>query len=398
MKTVWIVTHFCSDFESKGNNRFNYIAKMLADRGVNVKFFTSDFSHVKKRQRTADAADKSIHVSLIHEIGYKKNVSVKRIISHRKFGKNLAHAFSEENQKPDVVYLAVPSIDAGKVTADYCQKNSVPLIIDIQDLWPEAFAIALKKFGIPQCIFAPMKNKADYIYRSANKVIAVSDTYLDRAYTVRSDKNGLCVYIGTDLEVFDSYPEIDMQKPKDEVWITYIGTLGNSYDIDIVIEAIKKLCDKGMTGFRFKVFGDGPSTDSFKAHAAGLPIDFYGRVLYRDLIGYVRNCDIAVNPIVKGAAQSIINKHADYAAAGLPVINTQECEEYRNLINQYKCGINCDVESVQEVVEAIEKLINNEKLRKEMGVNSRRMAEEIFDRSHTYLKIIDEIQKVMVKK
>lgn len=102
--------------------------------------------------------------------------------------------------------------------------------------------------------------------------------------------------------------------------------------------------------------------------------------------------DIAVNPIVKGAAQSIINKHADYAAAGLPVVNTQECQEYRNLLNSYECGINCEVDSVNQVAKALQELIENPQMRKQMGSNSRRMAEERFDRRNTYPQIVRVIE------
>lgn len=40
------------------------------------------------------------------------------------------------------------------------------------------------------------------------------------------------------------------------------------------------------------------------------------------MITYLANADIAVNPISKGLAQSIINKHSDYVASGLPVVST----------------------------------------------------------------------------
>ena len=101
---------------------------------------------------------------------------------------------------------------------------------------------------------------------------------------------------------------------------------------------------------------------------------------------------IAVNPIVKGAAQSVINKHADYAAAGLPVVNTQECVEYRNMISKYQCGINCEVSDTNQVAEAILLLINNADLRTKMGKASRKMAEECFDRKETYKHIINKIE------
>ena len=394
MKTIWIVSHFCSDFESKGNNRFNYLAKLLSEKGHQVEFITSDFSHVKKKPRTADAADPAFHVSLVHEPGYKKNVSLGRIRSHRTFGKNLKKLFSQL-EKPQVVYLAVPSLDAGKVTTEYCRRNHIPMVIDVQDLWPEAFCIAAKRFFIPEWVFAPMKNTADYIYKNADAVVAVSDTYLDRANLVRDQKDGHCIFIGTDLSVFDSYPDASVNKPNDEHWIAYVGTLGSSYDIHTAIEAVRLLTAKGLTGFRFKVFGDGPDMEQLLTQAEGLPIDFEGRLLYKDLAGLIRKCDIAVNPLVKGAAQSIINKHADYAAAGLPVVSNQECQEYRKLLETYHCGINCPPADPQALANSLEILLCDPQLRTEMGKNSRKMAQERFDRANTYLSIVQILEDYM---
>ena len=393
MKRIWIVTHFCSDFESKGNNRFNYLAKLLADRGYQVEFITSDFSHVKKKPRTADAADPAYHVSLVHEPGYQKNVSIRRLRSHKVFGQNLKLLFAQL-EKPQVVYLAVPSLDAGKVTTEYCQANNIPLVIDVQDLWPEAFCIAAKRFFIPEWVFTPMKKTADYIYKNADAVVSVSNTYLDRANLVRKKQGGQCVFIGTNLSVFDSYPDAPIKKPDGEIWIAYVGTLGSSYDLRTAIEAMRILVNKGLTGFRFKVFGDGPDMQQLIEQAQGLPIDFSGRVLYQDLAGLIRKCDIAVNPLVKGAAQSIINKHADYAAAGLPVVSTQECPEYRKLLETYGCGINCPPEDASSVADALEKLLKDPQLRKEMRQRSRQMAEGCFDRATTYQQIVTIIEEL----
>lgn len=55
------------------------------------------------------------------------------------------------------------------------------------------------------------------------------------------------------------------------------------------------------------------------------------------------------NPIMAGAAQSIINKHADYVASGIPIISTQESEEFRRLIDKYKMGMNCTNGNVDEL-------------------------------------------------
>ena len=71
----------------------------------------------------------------------------------------------------------------------------------------------------------------------------------------------------------------------------------------------------------------------------------------------ISKCDVAVNPIMHNAAQSIINKHADYAAAGIPVVSTQESREYRTLVEKYHMGFNCQNGNAQEIADKIQKLI-----------------------------------------
>ena len=397
MKKIYIVTQFSSDFEGKGNNRFNYLAGLLGQSGYEVEMITSDFSHVKKRKRTVDASSLPFRVTLLSEPGYPKNVCLQRFRSHHTFGKNLKK-YLYSAQKPDLIYAATPSLDVGTAVAAYCKKMGVPLIADIQDLWPEAFKLVLNVPVVSDVIFAPMMAQANKFYRGADKIVAVSETYKARGLRgCKKDKEGLCVYLGTDLAVFDANAEsFPVEKPEGEIWVAYVGTLGHSYNIEIVIDALNQIGDRLPAGVVFKVLGDGPHLEHFKEYAKDckVRVDFLGRLPYPEMTAYLTKADIAVNPIAKGAAQSIINKHADYAAAGLPVVNTQECPEYRNLMTAYDCGINCGVESVDEVAAALQALITDSARRTEMGANSRRMAKERFDRPHTYKKIVAEIEKL----
>ena len=173
------------------------------------------------------------------------------------------------------------------------------------------------------------------------------------------------------------------------VRIAYCGTLGHSYDISCVIKAIKLLDKNYRERIEFVVMGDGPRKQEFMSEAEGLPIIFTGKLSYPDMVWLLRHCDIAVNPIVKGAAGSIINKHMDYAMAGLPVVNTQECIEYRNLLDKYRAGINCECENVEEVARALKRLIDDRELRDSMGKNSLKMGEECFDRGITYNRLVE---------
>ena len=120
---------------------------------------------------------------------------------------------------------------------------------------------------------------------------------------------------------------------------------------------------------------------------------FTGRLPYNEMCATLSRCDIAVNPIVHDSAASIINKHGDYAASGLPVINSQSCQEYRDLVDRYNMGINCNAEDDRDMARALLWLIKNPKERKIMGKNARKCAEEKFDRKFTYKTIIAYIER-----
>lgn len=391
-KDVVIIANFVDNFDYKGNSRFAYLADLLSET-CNVELITSDFCHVTKSEKTKPSA-LNYKLTFLHECGYKKNVCLKRFKSHKQFGKNVKK-YLKNRKTPDCIYCAVPSLECAKYAAKYARKSKVKFIIDVQDLWPEAFKMVLNIPVLSNLIFAPMARTANYIYSSADEIIGVSQTYCDRALKVNKKvADAHAVFLGVDLDTFDS--NAANNKPTachDKFVIGYCGTLGHSYDIKCVIDAMA-LC-KGNTEMpiELRIFGDGPLSDEFKRYAKELNVDavFYGRLSYEKMCGEISECDVAVNPIVHGAAQSIINKHADYAAAGIPIINTQEAMEYRNLIDDYRCGINCECGNQKEVANAINILLTDKAMCIEMGRNARRMAIDKFDREKTYNEIVNSI-------
>ncbi len=411
---IVIVSQYLRDIENFANNnsRFIYLAKLLAENPENkVEIVTSDFCHAAKKHFNKIDSLPGIKLTVLHESGYPKNVCLTRFASHRELAKNIKN-YLNSRAIPDVCYCAIPSLDVADEVSKYCARNNVRFIADVQDLWPEAFKMVFHVPVVSDLIFAPMQRQADRIYKNADNIIAVSKTYTDRAMRVNSKcKNPAVVYLGTEKDSFDRYaqnmPENIEQESvygkltdelltntNDIIRIAYCGTLGHSYDITCVIEAIRCLDAKDKEKINFIVMGDGPKKDEFEKKAKGLPITFTGRLSYPEMVWLLIRCDIAVNPISKGAAQSIINKHMDYAMAGLPVINTQECVEYRNLVGEYNAGINCECENFHQISEAIQLLSNDSEMRSNMGKNNRRLGEEKFDRKRTYAEICNIIQSL----
>ena len=399
MKNVLLVAHFCDYGNEQSNNRFNYIADILTKAGHRVTVVTSSFCHRDKKQRDmGEQSSRGYDMVLLKEPSYQKNISPKRLFySHKVFASNL-RKYLKTCEKPDVVYVAIPSNDVGVVVADYCKRENIPLVVDIQDLWPEAFKLVFNMPVVSNIIFNPMSRQADKIYSVADKIIAVSGTYANRGLQAcKKDKEGTVVFLGTELEAFDKSAEsIRIDKNDGELWITYVGTLGHSYNIELIIDALNLLPDNIAKKVIFKVLGDGPLMQRFKDYSTGckVNVEFLGRRGYGEMVAYLKKSDIAVNPISKGAAQSIINKHGDYAMAGLPVVSTQEAPEYRSLLEEYRCGINCGVESAEDVARALEMLIEDEALRFEMGRSSRKLGEEKFDRKRSYIELIKLIETI----
>lgn len=336
MKDVLIIANYIVTPDEFGNGRFNYIARELVKRNKsNVEVVSTNFSHKKKAKREEFQEFEGYKLTLLGEPGYKKNITLKRFYSHWVLSRNLKK-YLNERKKPDIIYCAVPSLSFATVAATYAKKNNINFIIDIQDLWPEAFKMIFNPKIIGNLIYYPLKKQADYIYGSANTIIAVSKTYLKRGLeTHKNLQKGYSIFLGNDLEKYEKLKENnDILKDKEKFWITYVGTLGSSYNLKIVIDALNYLQEKyKIQNIEFIILGDGPLKNIFENYSTSKNINakFLGRVSFEKVVHYLDKSDLTVNPIMKGAAQSIINKVGDYAAAGKPVINTQECEEYRSV-------------------------------------------------------------------
>lgn len=400
MKDVVLVTNYWHFENEKASSRYRSLANLIVENKMKLEIITSSFYHLTKEQRnyTNEFLNSfKYRITLINEKGYTKNISIRRILSHKVFAKNVIK-YLKRRRIPDIIYLVVPSLDVADLVSKFAKENSIPLIIDIQDLWPEAFKMAINIPYITNILFKPLANKANRIYNRADKIVAVSDTYVKRGLLAnKNDHIGLSVYIGNEFDYANNCIEKNkLLKPNNEFWVTYVGALGHSYDIKLVIDSLEILKNKGITNIIFKVLGSGVLMEEFKEYAdmKSVNVDFMGQVEYGKMMGILHESDIAVNPIIGKSVASIINKVADYATAGVPVINTQNCNEYRDIVQKYNIGLNCDSGDAYGFAEKIKKLYDNKKLCNEMSKNSIILAKELFDRNKTYIEIVKLIKSM----
>ncbi len=398
-KDLLLIANYWHFEEEKASSRYRTFADILC-RYYNLEVVTSTFCHLKKRQRDPE----SLHLdtlpyqmTLQYEKGYPKNICLKRISSYKQFGKNV-YRYLQKRKRPDIILVSVPSLSVADYVTRFAKKEGIPVIVDIQDLWPEAFQMALPVPVVSDILFSPMMRQANRIYRRADEIMAVSDTYVARGKSQNPHCRGLSIYIGTDGDLVSAKTQgISVEKDPNEFWIGYVGALGHSYDIKLVIRAVKELEQAGYTNIVFKVMGEGVLRREFEEYASqlGARCDFTGLLEYGLMMKTLMQCDVAVNPIVGKSVASIINKVSDYAAAGVPVVNTQNCAEYRDLLEQYQAGINVENGDVKGFAAAIRRLYDDKSFRESMSAHAKEMYQQKFDRRTSYPKLVPVIERLL---
>jgi glycosyltransferase involved in cell wall biosynthesis len=393
MKRILIISATYMDLKISSNNRTNFIPQYLHDNGYDVELITSNFNHHRK-EHVNDLEHRDYKITLLPEIGYQKNVSIKRILSISSFKKNLK-TYLINKDEIDVVLAFIPPHNVAKVCYKFAKKVGAKFIIDVRDLWPEAFKMVIKNNFLYKLLSFPFVIQANKSYKLADEIVAVSDLYKDRATKHNKNTKGSTIYLGTSLSDFDKYSTLKsaISKTDNLIRIVYTGTLGNSYDLITLFKAYSVLKTNYNKKIVLDILGNGPLENKFKtfAYQNNLDINFYGRLEYKKMVAHLKQCDIVINSLVKNASQSIINKHADYAFSGLPVVSNQQTNEYVDLLKKFNAGFTVSPENYIEMAEKIKLLIDNKELRLKMGSNHRRMGVELFDRDIIYRKLIEII-------
>jgi glycosyltransferase involved in cell wall biosynthesis len=406
MQKILIVAAFTQLPDEKGSNRgrFKRIAEMLAQEGYDVTVVTSRFRELDRTFRKDEEVFKNApyKIVLLDEIGYTRNISFRRIMSMSSFTRSLTRFLKNTSEKFDLVYTCVPGLDSSIAAGKYAKAHGVPLLIDVQDLWPEAmYALYLDVPVISNLLFLPIQLKANKVYAMADGIMAVSKTYMDvAAGKIKKCREKDYVFIGSDIDSADVGPDLTpepISKPQEEFWIAYIGSLGHSYDIVTLLDAAKLANDKGINA-RPIIIGSGPLEKEMKDHAQKIGSNalFLGWVDHAIMENYLAKSDAVINAIKKKAPQSITNKVADYLSSGKPMLNGSQNQELKGLLSEYRFGVNYEPESPGSLAAAIEEMAGLSDLeRAQLGKNARRLAEEKFDRKVTYPGIIRMIEKLL---
>ncbi len=358
-KTVLIVSNFHEDVSiSRSNMAFNY----FLEKGYVPTVLYSNFSHSLKKFRKFDN-DKFISLDTF---SYSSSLSIHRIISYLVFSFKFFRFLGKNSF--DIVYINLPPNSIG-LSALLRRGKYSKLIVDVIDLWPEAFTnnnILIKAViylgGIlPRII---RKKTIDY----SDFCIVESELFYKKL-NLQNKVNSKVINIKKFQPEKPSFKNLSK-----EMTIIYLGNIGNIYDFDSLFSIIKGV--EKIRKIKLHILGLGPKSDWLFENLKSKKINYsyhgssFDEVLKKEIIskcwfgfnGYKRNTEVALS-----------YKSVDYLSYGVPLLNSAKEDTY-SLVENHNIGYNFDSRSLDSLIFELSKIKINELL--EMKKNSYKIFED----------------------
>lgn len=183
--------------------------------------------------------------------------------------------------------------------------------------------------------------------------------------------------LGVDIKRFNpQVPKIENFK-KDKINILFAGRLDKRKGLRYLLRAYKELSEK-QPNLKLSIVGTGPLEKSLKESCLKKElknITFFGYVDDEEINRYYTSADIFCSPATTNETFGEVILEA--MASGLPIVAFANLG-YENVFGELLKGFIVKNKSVDALVQALMILIKNEKFRKEIGSNNRKIAQKMF--------------------
>lgn len=390
-RRIFIVSPTESELTTRGKRHPN-LACHLAGRGWRVEYISSTLNHAEKRlfsdEECREAAGRVPYsLSLVHAGIYHRNISLQRVLWHRRFVRGCYRRLKRELREGDVLIVRSPPPELIAAAAALKRERGCRIVMDIEDAWPDAMS---ESSGLLKRAFAGYCDR--YLRWSVARFdayIHVAPSFLPWLHRYAPGAESTFIPLGFDEKRWGAEPPVRTRPENGCLKLVHCGTLTYQFDVMPVLKAVDRLRGR----FCLTLIGDNGNGDRYgdvmayvRDNSLGSDVTVMGLLPPHELVEELPRHDIAIVPMVSGA---LPNKVFDAIAAGLPLLSLGGGDSSA-LVEEYGLGWTApfDPEAVHGVLEGIDPAEIGRKTANVLRHRQDYMHRQLFDR---YERVIEGV-------
>jgi colanic acid biosynthesis glycosyl transferase WcaI len=373
------------------------LSRFLANNGYTV--LHTYVSNIKTPHGDMEKGEDSGNLEILPIIlntEFKKYSFLGRLKGEYEFAKRVSVIIN--SFKPDIFLSANTPLLAQSILLDKCKQSKIKFIYWCQDIHSIAIENYLKKrlLFLGKWMSIYLKNKEIRLLEQSDHVITISDSFNDIFKEWGISRTHLSV-----IQNWAPVNEITIE-PKINSWSTkfgvdnklvvlYSGTLGLKHNPMLISNAAKRL--KNNEEVIFVVISEGIGAQILIEQKKRFELNNLLVLPYQDYDIFPKvlgGSDILLSILEENASLfSVPSKVLTYLCAQKAILLSVPLDNLSaKIVTNSKSGYCVEPVDVDEFIDRISELIDNSDLRKKMGKNGRKYAEENFEISEIANKFI----------
>lgn len=371
--------------KSAYSTRVYEFTKRWVDAGDKVTVITSvyDRSDLKPTKLIEKFDVDGIDVRMINIRLSNKHGFVVRLLTFFAFA--IISCWYALTMRADILVASSGPITVGFPGLVFRYLRRRPFIFEVRDLWPEG---AIQLGVVKNRLIIWMAKKFERLcYHAATRIVTCSE---GQATWIRQH------YGAEHVDVIPHGSDNELVSSLDEKWelpawaagkhlVLYTGALGLIDDCKQILDVADVFRQRDLPNVEFVVIGDGKERAELEAGMRQRQLEhihFLGYLPKTEVMQWLRHarCSLFLVKDVPFLATASPNKLYDAFAAGVPVVQATD-GWIKDLFDNEHCGTTVPANDPEAMADAVARLIEDDEHYELQAGNSKRVGNDLFDRS-----------------